>query len=213
MDFVPEWQPVGGARCSRADGKRVASASPSPSRRNTEAPDATGAPAAGPSARARVRHSPLSCPWPPPPPRASGHDLDQQSIGPTAHGTHCPEVPVLCGGPESFAPATPRDLATGHSNAAARVGYRDQSSPRGLWCELRDTPAPAARLARRIASTRLSDGFADSDPSAPAGNGPSWLPARDLTAAAAELQVHSFVLAVRIRSRQPVWCPPGHLAR
>src|ERR671921_2188667 len=112
MDFAPGWQRDGGVRCSRADGRKAGSGSPSLYRRSTEAPDGIDAPAASPPARPRVRHSPLPYPRTAPSSRAPGHDLDGQPIGPTTDGTDRSEVPVIRGGPQSFAAPAARGLAS-----------------------------------------------------------------------------------------------------
>jgi putative membrane protein insertion efficiency factor len=143
-------------RCSRAGERRAASAWPSLCHRSTEAPDAFGAPAASSPARARVRHPPLPHPRPSPPTRAPGHDLDGKSIGPTAHGTDRSQVPVLRGGPQSFAPPTPGDLAAGASGVPAGVGHHHPSPAGSVRSQLRCATVPTRRLARSRAGGTMS---------------------------------------------------------
>src|SRR5215208_4063930 len=130
MDFAPGWQPGGVARYCPAAARRAVNGSLSRCHRSTGAPDAIGAPAAGQPARARVRYSPLPHPRPTSPPRAPGYDLDRQFNGPATGGTPRPEVPVLRGGPQSFAAPAPGDLAAGPAEPPS-LGRSGDSCPAG----------------------------------------------------------------------------------
>ena len=143
MGSAPGWPRAGGGRFSPAGGRRVASSSPSRFRRSTGVPDGFGAPAASPPARARVGHSPLPHPWPAPPVRASGHDLDGQLNGPATDGTDRSQISVVRGGPQSFARA-------GCGRSGARRS--NSGSPRGIWSSrpgARPTPPASRRCSRR----------------------------------------------------------------
>jgi hypothetical protein len=203
MDFAPGWQRDGGVRCSRADGRKAGSGSPSLSRRSTEAPDDIDAPAASPPARPRVRHSPLPYPWAAPSPRAPGHDLDGQPIGPTTDGTDRSEVPALRGGPQSSLPPTQGNLAPGHPGRAARAGYRYPGSARGLRGQLRRSALATSRLARCYAGARVSRGLPTPASASSSVVGDPRLSGRGVAPPAPQLSVLTLVLPVRPRGGDP----------
>src|SRR3954469_10632136 len=196
MDSAPGWPPGGAALYCPAGGRRAANGSLSRCHRSTGAPDAIGAHAAGPPARARVRYPPLPHPRPTSPPRAPGYDLDRQFNGPATGGTHCPEVPVLRGGPQSFAAPAAGDLAAGHAGPPSHRGSGDSRAPRGVPGRLRRASLAAPGVAQRRARFRMTKGAATADSPAGRGGGDSRLPAVSLSAAAPELPVYSLMLAV-----------------
>jgi hypothetical protein len=213
MGFGPAWPRGGVELCSPVGGRKAVSGSPFCYHRSTEAPDGTGAPAAGPPARARVRYSPLPHSWSATPPRALGHDLDGQPIGPTTDGTHRPQVSFVRGGPESFAATVARDLAPGDSTSATSMGPGHPGPSRGVRSGLRRAPIAAPDLARSGIWFRVSGAIGSPDPAPRGGRRDPRLPASDFTAVAAELPLHSFLLPIRPRGRYPAWRFEGYLAR
>src|SRR6188508_3885469 len=213
MDFAPGWPPGGAAPFCPAAGRRAASGSPSRCHRSTGAPDAIGAHAAGQPARARVRYPPLPHLRPTSPPRAPGYDLDRQFNGPTAGGTHCPEVPVLRGGPQPFTAPAAGDLAEGHSGTPSHGRSGDPGPAGGLPGRLRRASLAVAGLAQRHARFRMTDGAATADSPARGRGADSRLPAVSLSGAASELPVYSLVFPVRTGGGYPSRCSPRELAR
>ena len=213
MGFAPGWPPGGAEPYCPAAGRRAASGSPSRCHRSTGAPDAIGAHAAGPPARARVRYPPLPHLRPTSPPRAPGYDLDRQFNGPATGGTPCPEVPVLRGGPQSFAAPAAGDLAAGHPGPPSHGRSGDPRPARGLPGRLRRASVAVAGVAQRHARFRMTDGAATADTPADGRGGDSRLPAVSLSAAPPELPVYSLVLPVRTGGGDPPRCSPRELAR
>lgn len=212
MGSAPGWPPAGVAPCSRAGERRAGSSSLYRFPRSTGDPDGFSAPSASPSARTRVRYSPLPHPWPAPPVRTLGHDLDGQLNGPAADGTDCSQIPVFRGGPQSFASALAGNLAPGNPAPAAGLGSGHQSAPGGLRRQLRSAAKPDARLARDRTGCRVSR-VSPSAASAPHRFGHPRLSTGHFTRVAAALPVHSIVLPVCPRGRDPSWRAQGHLAR
>ena len=211
MDSAPGWQRAGDARFSPVGGRRVASGSPCRCRRSTEAPDDFGAPAAGSSARARVRHSPLPHPWPAPPVRASGHDLDGQLNGPAADGTDRSQVSVVRGGPESFTAAAAGDLASRGSATSAGVGSGHQGKTRGLHRQLRGASFASTLVARHHTGCRVTHVRSPGAAPAPRFAHPR-LSTGNFTRAATELPVYAILLPVRPRGGHPARRAQRHLA-
>ncbi len=145
---APEW-PIGGdAKCFRAVARRAASVSRSKFRRNTGDADGTRPPALSPQpspdrigagADATSRTAPTVV--------ASRCVVDGQSGGPPENGTHCSEVRVQRGGPQSFAPEAPGSVAPGCDVPGAGLGCRDSSAQGSVSSGLRGAPRRAARLA------------------------------------------------------------------
>jgi hypothetical protein len=212
MGSAPGWPHAGAAPCFHAAARKAGSSSPFRFRRSTGAPDGFGAPAASPSARTRVRHSPLPHPWPAPPFRASGYDLDGQPNGPAADGTDRPQVPVLRGGPQSFAAASARDLAARNPEPATGLGSGDQSTPGGLRRQLRYAPGPNPFLARNRAGYRVNRVSSAGTPKAPRFAHPR-LSAGNFTGAAAKLPIYPLVLPVCTRGSYSLRRAQGYLAR
>lgn len=208
---MPEWPPGGGARCSRAVARRGGSGSPFRCRRSTGAPDAIGAPPAGPPARARVRHSTMPDPGPAPPVRARGPDLDGQSDGPAADGTDRSQVSVIGGGPQSFAPAPSGNLASGDPAVATGVGPDHQDPARSVLRQLRCASSAAALLARNHSRRAVSRAAGWPRAASPACLAHPRLSAAHLAGAAAQLPVHPVLLAIRTRGHHQIRCRQGHL--
>jgi hypothetical protein len=211
MGSAPVWPHAGAVPSCRVAGKKAGSSLPSRCPRSTEAPDVIGAPPAGPPACARVRHSPLPHPWPPPPLRAPRYDLDGQPNGPTTDGTHCSQVSDIRGGPQSSAAPAAGSLAARHSVAAAGVGSGDQGQARSLRRQLRCTPGATAGMARFRSRCQVSRETRGGAP-APRGITYSWIPARHLPAATAELPLHPFLFAICARGRHSLRRGEGKLA-
>jgi hypothetical protein len=212
MGSAPAWQRAGAGPCCRVAGKRAGSSLPSRCPRSTEAPDVIGAPPAGPPARARVRHSPLPHPWPPPPLRASRYDLDGQPNGPTTDGTHRPQVSTIRGGPQSSAAPTAGSLAAGDTRPATVLGSGYQSTAGGVRRELRSPQSAAPGVARFRSWYPVSCEIDRGAAAAPGGLVHSRIPARHLPHASTELPVYSLVLAVRARGGHTTRCRERHLA-
>lgn len=212
MGSAPGWPRAGGVRFSPAGGRRVASGSPFRCRRSTGAPDGFGAPAASPPSRARVGHSPLPHPWPAPPVRASGHDLDGQLNGPATDGTDRSQVSVIRGGPQSITAAPAGNLAPGDPATAAGVGSGHQDTTRGLRRQLRGAAVASTLVARHRSWCWVIRAAAPS--AAPPRSRPAHprVPAGDFPRAPAEMPVYSVLLPVRPRGDQPARRTQGHLA-
>jgi len=211
MGSVPGWPRAGGVRFSPDGGRRVASGSPCRYPRNTGAPDGFGRLAASPPARPSRRHSPLPHPWPAPPVRASGHDLDGQLNGPATDGTDRSQVSVVRGGPQSFTTAPAGDLASRDPATAAGVGLGDQGTARGLRCQLRGASVAGSLLARHRSGCRVTRVCSPGAPPPPRLVHPR-LSTGHFTRAAAELSVYPILLPVRTRGGHPARRTQGHLA-
>ena len=211
MDFAPGWPRVGGGPCCRAGERRGASVSLSRCRPSTEAPDAIGAHPASPPARARVRHSRLPRSGHAPPPRALGPDLDGQSYGPPADGTDRSEVPVIGGGPQSFAATAAGNLAAGSPAAATQLRPRHSSSPRGVCRRVRRTALAVGRLGRCRARSGMNR-VPCVETTPPGGRTDSGLSADRLAVASAQLPLYPVVFPVRARGGKPSRRASGKLA-
>jgi hypothetical protein len=212
MGSVRGWPRAGGVRFSPDGGRRVASGSPCRYPRNTGAPDGFGGLAASPSARARRRHSPLPHPWPAPPVRASGHDLDGQLNGPAADGTDRSQVSVVRGGPQSFTAAPAGDLASGDPATAAGVGPGHQGTSRGLRRQLRGASGASTLVARHRTWCGVSRAPTPPGAASRSGSAHPRLSAGHFSCAAAELPVYPILLPVRTRGGHPARRTQGHLA-
>ena len=212
MGSARAWPRAGGVRCSPGAGRRAGSSSPFQFHRSTGAPNGFGAPAASPPARTRVGHSPLPHPRTAPPLRTFGHDLDGQPNGPPTDGTDRSQVSVFRGGPQSFAAAATGNLASRNPAPATGLGSGDQSTSRGLRCQLRYAPGSSSRLARNRAGCRVTCVCSPGSPPPPHFTHPR-LPVDNLPRTASALPVYPFVLAVCTRGNNAVRRASGHLAR
>ncbi len=212
MDSARGWRRDGAGRCCLAAGRRDGSSSRCRCPRSTEDPDGDGAGSAGPPARARLRHPPLPHHGPASPSRTSGDDLDGQPDGPPTDGTDRTPIPVVRGGPQSFAPEDPRDLAARAAAAPAGLGSRDPRQARGLHRTVRRTSGRSPRLAAGGVGGRVSRGHHRvASPSGPRLPDPR-LSDRHLSGASAELPLSSVMLAVRARGGHPPRSTAGRLA-
>ena len=212
MGSAPAWPLAGAARFSRGAARRAVSSSRFRFRRSTEAPDGFGASAAIPSACERVRHSPLPHPWPAPQVRASRYDLDRQSNGPATDGTDSSQIPILRGGPQSFAAAPARHMAARSSAPSARLGPGDQDPSGGVRRQLRSTTGTAPQLARNRSRRQVRRAPSPAASARPCFAHPR-VPAWHLPSAAAELPLYPIVLSIRTGSSYSPWRTQGHLAR
>lgn len=156
MASGPGWPPGGVGRCCPAGGKRGGSAWRSRFPRNTGAPDGIGAVSPGAAPGPALRHPPLSAARAEVPNGAPGSDLGREYGGPPTDGTDRSKISVFRGGPQSFAPAAPGDLAAGGPPGPAVLGRPGPRPPPGVPGRVQRPPRSAGPLAHHGPLRRLT---------------------------------------------------------